>query len=81
MTKNKSELKFEYCECGCKGYEAGTRGNSFWIYWDLKNTFTLNNGHSWAGTLIKKFSSYGEAVKEATRLFKINLEHANNCLK
>ena len=77
----KKTLKFEYCECGCKGYSGGISCNNFWIYWDLKNTYTLNEGHGWIGLLIGKYSSYEDAIKEATRLFKINLKESNNCLE
>lgn len=75
------KLKFKYCECGCKGYEGGTGGNSFWIYWDLKNKYTLNRGHGWSGSLVDVYKSYEEATEEAARLFKIEFAKSSNCLK
>ncbi len=78
--KKKSLLKFEYCECGCKGYSGGTGDNSFWIFWDLKEKFTLIAGHGCCGVKIDDFVSYQAAVKEATKLFKQNLKNANDCL-
>lgn len=74
-------LNFEYCECGCKGYSAGVGDNSYWIYWDLKETYTLIAGHGWCGgPVIGKYSTYEKAIDEATKRFRFYLKEINQCL-
>jgi hypothetical protein len=81
MTKRtKDVLNFKYCECGCHGSEAGTMGNSYWIYNDLKGTYTLTAGHGFCSPIIGKYSSYEEAADKATELFKKELDMAKKCL-
>jgi hypothetical protein len=66
--KKKHPIQFEYCECGCKCYSAGSKGIGYSIYWNLKdkNGFFLSRGHGSLGVPIgKPFNTYKEAVKAA----------------
>jgi len=66
-------LDFNYCECGCKGYEASAGHLHFWIYWDLAESYHLHRGHGWASPKIKTCSSMEEAVALATEEAKAEL--------
>lgn len=59
-------LDFNYCECGCKGYEASAGKLHFWIYWDLGTNFYLNEGHGSLGNRLGVFKTMEEAKKRAT---------------
>lgn len=59
-------LSFNYCECGCKGYEASAGKLHFWIYWDLGTKFYLNEGHGSLGRRLGVYGSMEEAKKVAT---------------
>jgi hypothetical protein len=74
-------LDFKYCECGCKGYSAGAGDNSYWIFWDLKEKYTLSRGHGWCGNRIGDFPSFVKAQNYATKLFKIELKELSGCLE
>ena len=59
-------MKFQYCECGCKGYSNTSTKDSYWIYWDLKNTYYAVRGHGFVGRLgnsqdLGKFKTLEEA--------------------
>lgn len=64
-------LIFEYCECGCKGYQASAAGQHYWIFWDLRGRtktggpYFLRRGHSWSGTPMGSFPSQEAAEKAA----------------
>jgi hypothetical protein len=73
-------LSFDYCECGCKGYEASAGSEHFWIFWDLKSTFTLNKGHGWTGTLLGKFATMKEAEAKANEVAFAKLEEMKKAL-
>ena len=50
--------KWEYCECGCKGYACG----DLWCYDDLKGISVLFNGHAFRGKKLGEFT-YAEGDK------------------
>jgi hypothetical protein len=65
-------MKFEYCECGCKGYECG----NYWIFWDLKKSYHVHHGHGWIAPKLATCTSMEEAkdVAKAHLKNKINEE-------
>lgn len=67
-------LNFNYCECGCHGYEASVGNLHLWIFWDLKESYHLHRGHGWVSPKIKTCSSMEEAVELATDLARVELE-------
>ncbi len=64
-------LKFDYCECGCKGYEASIGDREYWIYWALKCTdpkpYFLRLGHGFSGRDLGRFDTYELAQEAATK--------------
>lgn len=58
-------LQFEYCECGCKGHEAGVGGLSYWIWWSAVKgePYKACRGHGRLSTLIGSYPTFKEAVK------------------
>lgn len=64
-----SKLKFDYCECGCKGYSASKKimGETlhYWIYWDLGTRYILRQGHGSLGRDMGVFDTYDKAIKDA----------------
>lgn len=58
-------IKFSYCECGCKGYSGSVAGLDYWIYWDLKLTYSLVRGHGWSGTSMGNYTSKDAAERVA----------------
>lgn len=62
-------LKFEYCECGCKGYSGGSKGMYYWIYWDLEESYSLFEGHGYIGRPMGVFHTYEAAIAAANKDF------------
>lgn len=65
-------LKFEYCECGCKGWAASAGSLHYWItdhgYVDGKKGYAVHNGHGWISPAIAGgLKSYEEATKAANK--------------
>jgi hypothetical protein len=71
--KKKHPIDFEYCECGCKCYSAGSKGIGYSIYWDLSDKpggFKLWQGHGRYGVAIGNgFDSLKQAEKAAQKHF------------
>lgn len=72
-------LPWEYCECGCKGWELKLGGTYFWMHWDLDKRWSLGTQH---GMLYTKhvFKSTPEAesfvlTELATKLPKLQQDH------
>lgn len=61
-------LEFEYCECGCHGFESDTTG--FWIETNEKKWQGLSKGHGWMSPKIGVFDSFEKAAEHATELAK-----------
>lgn len=62
-------LPWEYCECGCKGWNLDVGGVYFHLHWDLKDKWYLSREHGISSTR-KVYKSAPEAedvVKEALR--------------
>lgn len=61
------KLKWEYCECGCKGSVFKVGGYSFWLYDTLdggKDCIYLGIGHGYVlSKQVGTFSTYTEAEK------------------
>ncbi len=74
-------MKFEYCECGCKGYEANAGQLYFWIYWDLKKSYHLHEGHGWTSPKVGTYPSFKAADAKATDLAKAALKKMKKDLK
>jgi hypothetical protein len=75
--KRPKGLDFEYCECGCHGFEASAGAVHFWIYWDLDEHFTgfkLHQGHGWTSPRIGSFPTLGKAKAEANKLARLTLK-------
>lgn len=51
-----SNLKWEYCECGCKGSMCG----NYWIYDTLKGKIYLQNGHGFMSGSVGEYTSMKE---------------------
>lgn len=69
-------LNFEYCECGCHGFEATKKGLSYWIYMQLsvssksgKELFHLYRGHGWLGEKLSVHETYEMAKAAAANHF------------
>jgi hypothetical protein len=65
--EQRKRLPWEYCECGCKGWNLDIGGVYFHLYWDLKDTWLLSDKHG-VSMNRKKYNSAPEAeavVKEA----------------
>lgn len=54
------KVKWEYCECGCKGSQC----SDYWMHNDLKGQFYLFDGHGFMGERIGIFKSQ-KALDEA----------------
>jgi hypothetical protein len=55
--------KWEYCECGCKGYFVNNTG--LWYYWDLRtNEKTLFIGHGFIGKNLGTFMTTEQVDNE-----------------
>jgi hypothetical protein len=63
-------VKWSYCECGCHGHEAGVGHMSYWIFYDLKDTFYLHSGHGRYAPLVGQFKSFDEAAEAAQESMK-----------
>ncbi len=67
-------LKFEYCECGCKGHEATKKGINYWIYQTLQDgpkQVILFLGHGFAfGQQLSKHDTFLEAKEAANDHYK-----------
>jgi len=50
-------MRFRYCECGCKGYASSTH----WIFWDLMNKFDAYRGHGFSGVKLRTCSTRADA--------------------
>lgn len=61
----KHPIDFDYCECGCKCYSAGSKGIEYSVYWDLKSKFILRRGHGHYGLDLGTFNSLKVAEKFA----------------
>lgn len=64
-------LKFNYCECGCRGWSANAGVLAYWVtdrgYADGKKGYVLHEGHGWmAPKIAGPFPSLGEACDAAT---------------
>lgn len=81
MSKVKfKQLRFEYCECGCKGsaskiegFDAGW-GPHFWIYDDLKGNHELYRGHGRYGAHLGTFKDYKKAYDKANDSFQADIQ-------
>jgi len=69
-----ARLKFYYCECGCKGAQASAGPLHYWIYNDLRGTFTLRQGHGHLGTKLGEFKSHESATWAANDHAKVEAE-------
>lgn len=69
-------MKFEYCECGCRGYFADLGPVGFWIYWDIRpekqkgKPFQLHEGHGFSSPKIGTYASMADARLEAAQKAK-----------
>lgn len=54
----KKKLNFEYCECGCHGFELSVAGQYFWVFDDLKGSFHVHSGHSSCTKRLGSFKSW-----------------------
>lgn len=72
-------LKFEYCECGCKGYSA--EGFPYWIFWDLKDKYYLHLGHGISSMKVGVYSSLKQAEGRATELANKTLDKLKKALE
>jgi len=75
--KEHKRLSWEYCECGCKGYDVWLGALYYWLFWDLhekKKLFYLHTGHGGHGEHLGKYSSF-DAADRAVR------KHAKPLLK
>jgi hypothetical protein len=43
------KLPWKYCECGCHGWDLSIGGLYFWLFWNLKDEWTLRTGHGHVG--------------------------------
>jgi hypothetical protein len=70
-------LKFNYCECGCHGFESKLTG--FWIA--INDSTQLHKGHGWTSPKLVEFESFEKAVEHATELAKPILEKMEETTK
>lgn len=62
-------LNWEYCECGCKGYEISFGTVHYWLFWDIRgnNKYHLRKGHGFVmSDPIGVYESFDDADR-ATR--------------
>lgn len=61
MSKSKTTIPWEYCECGCKGHTLDVAGIRLWSYMALDDThggpFFLKRVHGWYGEDLGKFKT------------------------
>lgn len=77
--KKSTRIQWEYCECGCHGYELRLGPAYYWMFCDLdrgssSEQFHLNTGHSARGEHMGSYSSF-EAADRVAR------EHAKRILE
>ena len=65
-------MKFEYCECGCKGWEASAGSLHYWItdhgIVNGKRGYVVHNGHGWMSPVVAgPLASYSESVDAANK--------------
>ncbi|MDP2933822.1 MAG: hypothetical protein Q8N81_06890, partial [bacterium] len=68
--KKSTRIQWEYCECGCHGYELQLGHAYYWMFNDLgeggsSKPFHLHTGHSGLGEHIGSFSSFKAADRAA----------------
>lgn len=81
MGRRKTRLKWEYCECGCKSYVAQVGDMGFTIFWDLKDSYYLSEGHSPFGYRLSVYKSMKEADEVAYQLVKKQLKEIQKALR
>lgn len=54
------KLDFEYCECGCHGFELSVAGQYFWVNDDLKGNYDVHSGHGWISHRLIRLKSWDE---------------------
>ena len=73
-------LPWEYCECGCKGWNLNVGGVYFHLHWDLKGKWYLSREHGISNTRkVYKSAPEAEAVVKtalAEALYDRNAERA-----
>lgn len=75
-------LKFEYCECGCKGSTWSARSLDLWLYWDLlKNSWTLHRGHGWLSPEVGSYASRDKAIDAARQLISKEIPKVRKALE
>lgn len=77
-------MRFEYCECGCKGYLARAGNEYYWIYWELnkkvRKPFHLYKGHGYMSPKIGSYPSMADAKLEAVNRAKNTLNEMMQAL-
>jgi len=68
-------MKFNYCECGCKGYASPTH----WIFWDLVGKFDAYRGHGATGIRLKTCATMDAAEQECNA--DVELGRVIKCLQ
>lgn len=69
------KLKFDYCECGCKGHLAIYGNKGFWIFQEMDErqkvtNVALRRGHAWRGERVDDYKTFKEAVNKANDLMR-----------
>jgi hypothetical protein len=60
--KQKMKLPWEYCECGCKGWNLDVGGVYFWMYWDLHEHWYVSKQHGFHQAKVYESAPAAEAV-------------------